>query len=289
MPTSEDDCLAALREAAERVGESPTKAEYEALGLTPASATISRVVGGWNEAKERAGLETFGQDDHGGTDVEPRPEDVEIPADSEWEELTAQQRWYYRNRQHRIDTKEERRHRLRRWFYEVKRNEVECSQCGEERPPALDFHHDGSKTADVSSMVNDGYSRSRIRGEIDDCTVLCANCHREMHYDGVAPTSIPDRTEIKERIRTVPEHEARRLRRLWLLAYKRDSDGCEACDVSAPVCLDFHHEGEKAMGVAEMIAFGTPLREIRDEIRTCVLICANCHRDRHFTPPEPVD
>ena len=46
MTTTEQECLDALREAAERLGESPTKAAYEDLGLTPASATIIRVVGG---------------------------------------------------------------------------------------------------------------------------------------------------------------------------------------------------------------------------------------------------
>lgn len=56
--TTETECLEALREAAERLGESPTKAEYEDLGLRPASATIIRAVGGWNEAKEKAGLDS---------------------------------------------------------------------------------------------------------------------------------------------------------------------------------------------------------------------------------------
>ncbi|WP_394295529.1 homing endonuclease associated repeat-containing protein [Natrialba chahannaoensis] len=55
--TTEDECIEALREAAERLGESPTKAQYEEIGLTPASATIIRTCGGWNDAKERAGLE----------------------------------------------------------------------------------------------------------------------------------------------------------------------------------------------------------------------------------------
>jgi len=46
MQRTETECLDALREAAERLGESPTKAAYEGLGLTPSSSTIIRVVGG---------------------------------------------------------------------------------------------------------------------------------------------------------------------------------------------------------------------------------------------------
>ncbi len=49
---SEEECLDALREARATLGESPTKKQYEELGLRPASATILRQVGGWNKAKK---------------------------------------------------------------------------------------------------------------------------------------------------------------------------------------------------------------------------------------------
>lgn len=54
----EEQCIDALHAAADRLGKSPTKAEYEELGLRPASATIMRNLGGWNAAKEAAGLQT---------------------------------------------------------------------------------------------------------------------------------------------------------------------------------------------------------------------------------------
>jgi Mn-dependent DtxR family transcriptional regulator len=41
MRTTEQDCLDALQEAAERLGKSPTKAEYEELDVRPASTTIT--------------------------------------------------------------------------------------------------------------------------------------------------------------------------------------------------------------------------------------------------------
>jgi len=69
--TSEDDCLRALCEAADQLGEPPTKAAYEELGLTPASATIQRVMGSWNEATEAAGLATNAST---GSRVEPKPD-----------------------------------------------------------------------------------------------------------------------------------------------------------------------------------------------------------------------
>ena len=286
MRTSEQECLDALREAAERLGESPTKAEYEELDITPSSTTITRIVGNWNKAKEQAGLKTYEPGQFGGTDVRPKPERVQIPADSDWKELTAQQRWYYKNREHRIETKEIRRNELKRWFYEIKRDKMCCQRCGEDRPPALDFHHKEKTGREVADMVNDGLSREQIRREIKYCTVLCANCHRKEHYEGENPEMSPNKETLEGKIDVASEHEARRLRRKWTLVHKRESEGCIKCDVSDPVCLDFHHTGEKTREVSHLISFGCPLSEIRREIERCRILCASCHRAEHFEPPQ---
>lgn len=178
--------IGALREAAERLGESPTKQQYEKLGLTPAASTILRVVGGWNEAKEKAGLTAYDRSEFGGTEIQPKPDEVELPEGLEWRELTGQQRWYYKNRERRIGRKEERRRELRQWLHAYKLKECECERCGEGHPACLDFHHFGEKEFGIAEMVVYGYSRASIEGEIERCGVLCANCHRKEHY--VDPT-----------------------------------------------------------------------------------------------------
>lgn len=182
--TSEADCIHGLREAAERLGESPTKAEYEALGLTPASGTIQRVMGSWNAAKEAAGLETYEQGENGGQDVQPKPDWVDLPSGKEWDELSGNMRWYYKNRERDIAKKDRRRAELRVWLYEYKQGHCACSRCGEGHPAALDFHHTDAadKEMSVSQMVAYGYAVENIRAEIDKCEVLCANCHRKEQY-----------------------------------------------------------------------------------------------------------
>lgn len=289
MQTSDADCITALREAANQLGKSPTKAEYEEMDVTPASTTITRKFGGWNAAKEAAGLTTFEQGENGGTDVQPKPDWVEIPEGTEWEELTGQQRWYYKNRQHRISVKEKRRQSLHRWFYELKRDEFECARCGESRPPALDFHHPGEKDQSVSEMVNNGYSKASIRAEIDRCLVLCANCHRREH-NSRENLETPTESEPGDASRR-PSHSDQDKRREWLWSYKRKSNGCQRCEVTDPRCLDFHHEGEKEMGIGRLVSFSYALSEVRDEIQKCTLLCANCHRDEHFegAPPDGYD
>lgn len=278
---TEEECLAALRQATERLGKSPTKAEYDDLGSTPSSTTICRIVGGWNEAKRRAGLQTFEQGDNGGTDIQPKPDWLALPPGKKWTELTAQQRWYYRNREYRIGVKDRRRNELRRWFTELKREEHSCSQCSEARPSALDFHHPEEKVRGISQMVNHGYSKVRIREEIERCIVLCANCHRREHYRGTDPLELPEPSEIRKRIKAVSDVRLRGKRRDWLRSYKANSAGCSRCTVSDPICLDFHHEGEKTAGVSRMVSARRSLDRIRAEIERCTLLCANCHRVEH--------
>lgn len=284
MAISLEECIVALREAAERLGEPPSKAQYEGLDLGPSSTTISRVVGSWNKAKERADLEQLTGGERGGTSIQPRPDGVQIPEDTSWEELAPQQRWYYKNRTHRIDRKEERRRELGEWFHRYKHDQLRCERCGEDAAPCLDFHHTGTKGMDVSQMVNHGYSRDRIRSEIADCTVLCANCHRKGHAGREVDIELPSTADS-------PTDSMRpgRPQRAWVTRYKRDSDGCARCDETDPSCLDFHHVGEKEAGVGWMVSNRRPIREIRAEVERCELLCANCHRREHHGGPPSAD
>ena len=110
---------------------------------------------------------------------------MELPDDTEWSDLTGYQRWYYRNREQVIADREARRDRLKRWFFEYKRDECACAQCDESHLGCLDFHHLDStrKEVGVSELVNRGHSRERVLAEIEKCIVLCSNCHRKEHYD----------------------------------------------------------------------------------------------------------
>lgn len=48
--------LDALRSAAERLGKSPTRREYESMPIQPGASVIANRFGSWNEAKREAGL-----------------------------------------------------------------------------------------------------------------------------------------------------------------------------------------------------------------------------------------
>ena len=66
--------------------------------------------------------------------------------------------------------------------YKIKKG---CEICGyKEYDCALDFHHidKDSKVKNVARMVYNGCSVETLKKEIDDCMVLCSNCHRVWHF-----------------------------------------------------------------------------------------------------------
>lgn len=184
MPRTEAECIESLQRAADQLGESPTKEQYVNLEYTPAASTIMRILGGWNEAKQKAGLETYAQSDNGGFPVQPKPEWVDLPEDKVWKDLSGNQRWYYKNRETEIQKKEDRREMLRAWLHEYKREHCQCRRCDANHPACLDFHHVDSdaKELGVSQMISYGYAVESLREEIENCVVLCSNCHRKEHY-----------------------------------------------------------------------------------------------------------
>lgn len=80
--------------------------------------------------------------------------------------------------------KKDRRKRIHDWFESFKKDQ-KCSRCGNCDYRVLEFHHvNGDKEENVSVLVSRApWSLERIKAEIEKCEVLCANCHRIIHYD----------------------------------------------------------------------------------------------------------
>jgi hypothetical protein len=59
-----------------------------------------------------------------------------------------------------------------------------CHKCGYDKcPAALEFHHTDATEKDFEiSKVNTTAWSSAITKELDKCILLCANCHREEHW-----------------------------------------------------------------------------------------------------------
>ena len=75
-----------------------------------------------------------------------------------------------------------RRH-LNRLKYEEFKVGKKCLLCNENHPACLDFHHkDGTKKSDRISKMVGRVPWKRLLEEIEKCDILCANCHRKLHY-----------------------------------------------------------------------------------------------------------
>ena len=70
----------------------------------------------------------------------------------------------------------------RSWIAEFKK-EKGCEKCGIDDPRVLDFHHTGDKEFALADYYYHQFSFEKAKEEMSKCIVLCANCHRILHYE----------------------------------------------------------------------------------------------------------
>jgi len=100
---------------------------------------------------------------------------------------------------------------------------------------------------------------------------LCKICKREVARLRYSTADVGNR-RIKDKLRAQ--------QRSTLIATKK-SVGCQICKESESVCLDLHHlnPNEKDFGIAHYR--NASIDKITDEMKKCIVLCANCHRKVH--------
>ena len=73
--------------------------------------------------------------------------------------------------------------KYRRWLVDYKKRS-KCDKCGVKDYRVLEFHHlkSENKDFDIGSVFNKRYGLKGIKEEIEKCIILCANCHKILHY-----------------------------------------------------------------------------------------------------------
>jgi len=89
-------------------------------------------------------------------------------------------RHYARNREKVIEKNNATRRELRRQWQQFKQS-LACMICEEKHPATLDFHHIIPGEDKIYRLVASGAIKKAFK-EIEKCLVLCANCHRKLHY-----------------------------------------------------------------------------------------------------------
>lgn len=73
----------------------------------------------------------------------------------------------------------------------------------------------------------------------------------------------------------------------WFMKYK-ETLKCERCPEDDARCLDFHHldKNKKEFHIGEMVHNTMSEKNIMEEIKKCIVLCANCHRKEHSKKEE---
>ena len=95
-----------------------------------------------------------------------------------------QNEWYHANKKSALATRKKRLDKLREQFKEYKSSRG-CNKCGETHPYCLELHRSDPSVKDLNPsemLVKKGWSFERLKEEFDKLEILCANCHRKVHY-----------------------------------------------------------------------------------------------------------
>ncbi len=57
-----------------------------------------------------------------------------------------------------------------------------CIKCRIKDHRVLEFHHTSNKKFSIGSARYNHFGIERVKKEIEKCVVICANCHRIIHY-----------------------------------------------------------------------------------------------------------
>jgi len=139
-----------------------------------------------------------------------------------------------------------------------------CKICGAKNILFLEFHHNkGAKEDSISQILDNRWSD--FKKEVSKCTLLCSNCHAELHC-------------------TKPEKGGswkNKNKILNILGINK----CQKCGYHGKnfASLDFHHIVTKSKKFSISKNFGIEsVDDLLKEIKKCRAICKNCHKLEHF-------
>lgn len=91
--------------------------------------------------------------------------------------------YYERNKAKCIQNAAKNRKKYRQDWIDFKAS-LSCSICGESHPATLDFHHiDRKNKKSINALLKQHAYKAAKLEATEKCTVLCANCHRKLHYE----------------------------------------------------------------------------------------------------------
>ena len=147
-----------------------------------------------------------------------------------------------------------------------------CSVCNQKKK-LYDFHHLDRKSKDFQIGNND-FRLSDLLKEANKCSLVCKNCHREIH-DPYDENKLTQKHKIK----------------LQMLEYK-NTNCCSKCGYSGNInVLDFHHVdpsaksfniGNATISLKGLIVDAKITENVKKELDKCIVLCSQCHAEEHY-------
>ncbi len=137
-------------------------------------------------------------------------------------------------------------------------NTKKCSKCGIEKPL-------------------EEFSKSKCK--------LCVQKYNKQYSIDNKDKILKDKKQYyednKEKINQ--KQKDKRIRNKEYTDKVKAKQGC-ACGEKDPCCLDFHHINPKTKHkeVSTLVKGAYSIKMIQEEIDKCEVLCANCHREKHF-------
>lgn len=128
-----------------------------------------------------------------------------------------------------------------------------CSKC-KALKPASDFH--------------------KNKGKSDGLQNICKVCAKER--DALSYASNESRRRLIKLTRTRKTSSNRQ----FLSRYKRFI-GCQNCGEKEPIVLDHHHDNPGGKEGDPSNLCSRSRKRLKEEVRKCIVLCANCHRKVH--------
>lgn len=126
-----------------------------------------------------------------------------------------------------------------------------CSKCKEEKELS-EFHK--------NSLKKDGYNS------------YCKSCMRTLQNQNQHLYRQRQKRNTKKYIERNKEFVNR---------YK-SLCGCKICGEKRSWILDFHHLEDKDENVSRLVIDCTAINKLKIEIKKCIVLCSNCHRNLHY-------
>lgn len=105
----------------------------------------------------------------------------------------------------------------------------------------------------------------------DGLQSMCKDCRKDYHREHY----------LKNKEKYISDNKSKRLYyRAFVNRYK-SIVGCKNCRDKRFYVLDFHHKYGKDFNISNGISSTVSISKLKDEIRKCDVLCANCHREHH--------